>query len=78
MMPIPDSVKQLTRSERGIMTVKLLSDFLNSDAVKGLDESNSQAVVSLTAYYMLGTGAMACEVKESLQNVIDHNQWVLK
>jgi hypothetical protein len=76
-MTIQQAIKQLERSERGQMTSKLLLDFLKSHHVSGLDGSSSEAVVTLVAYCLLGCGSDACAIKDGLQEVVQHNQWVL-
>jgi len=68
---------QLGRSERGQLTCKQLSDFLESATVKGLDGPNSEAVTALVARYMLGTASDASAVRDALKDVIERNQWVL-
>jgi hypothetical protein len=78
MKTIEQSIKQLERSERGQQTVKLLRDFLKSHAVQGLDAPNSEAVVTLTAHYLLGSSTDACNVNDAMNELINRNQWVLR
>lgn len=78
MKTIDQAIKQLERSERGQQTVKLLRDFLKSAPVQGLDGSNSEAVVTLAAHYLLGSGTVACNVNDAMNELINRNQWVLK
>ncbi len=78
MKTIEQAIKQLERSERGQKTVKLLRDFLKSAPVQGLDGSNSEAVVTLTAHYLLGSGTDACNVNDAMNELIERNQWVLR
>ena len=77
MKTIEQAAKQLERSERGQMASKLLLDFLKSHAVQGLDGSNCEAVVTLSAHFLLGGGGDACAVKDALTGIIERNQWVL-
>lgn len=74
--PISDSILQLTRSERGVLTCKLLLDFLNSNAVQYLDDSNSLASASLACWFLIGGPNNAAEVKKQLEEVIERNPWV--
>jgi uncharacterized protein YbcI len=78
MKTIEQAIKQLERSERGQQTVKLLRDFLKSHAVQGLDGSNSEAVVTLAAHYLLGSGTDACNVSDAMNGLIERNKWVLQ
>ncbi len=78
MKTIQQAIKQLERSERGQQTVKLLRDFLKSAPVQGLDGSNSEAVVTLTAHYLLGSGTDACNVNDAMNGLIERNQWVMR
>lgn len=78
MKTIQQAITQLERSERGQQTVKLLRDFLKSAPVQGLDGSNSEAVVTLTAHYLLGSGTDAYNVNDAMNQLIERNQWVLR
>lgn len=78
MKTIEQAIKQLERSERGQQTVKLLRDFLKSAPVQGMDGSNSEAVTTLVAHYLLGSGTDACNVNDAMNELINRNQWVLR
>jgi len=78
MKTTQQAIAKLERSERGQQTVKLLSDFLKSAPVQGLDGDNSEAVLTLTAHYLLGSGTDACNVSDAINKLIERNQWVLR
>lgn len=72
------ATKQLERSERGIVTCKLLLDFLKSSTVQGLDANNQTAVATLVLRHMFGDSTDALEVLRALQAVTHRNEWVTR
>lgn len=78
MKTIEQAARQLEQSERGQKTVKLLRDFLKSQPVQGLDDPNSEAVMTLAGYYLLGSSTDACRVTDAMNEVVNRNQWVLQ
>jgi hypothetical protein len=74
MTTIPQAIAQLERTERGQQTVKLLRDFLKSPTVAGLDECNSEAVVTLVEHYLLADSKYARNVIDEMNELIQRNQ----